>query len=423
MNNKALFIVFIVCGLILSALVVRDGKLLLLAIPFLVYLLTGIVQAPTSMGLLVWRVIDKSSILAGESFETYLGIKNQGNVLVNLYLNDSPSSGLIIDGRTDGRFSLQPGESAQVRYVTQAVRGVYVWDTIHACVSDPFGLFELERDIPARGEILVRPLPIQIPRASLRPTVTLHATGPIPARAAGSGTDFWGVREYQAGDSLRRLNWRMASRHPRRLFTNEYEREEIADFGLILDARRMTNDESMEEALFEYSVSAAASLSENFLKRGNRVSLLIFGERIASLYPGYGKRQLNSVLKNLASARLGANLPLGYLEYFPVRLFPARSQIVIISTVDSHDLETYARLQALGYEVFLISPDPVDYATRTLPPAEINSLAIRAARVERVVQLQRLLKMGVGVIDWQVNKPLDSLMHKARAPLIHKRNI
>lgn len=395
-----------------------------MAIPFLVYLIIGVIQAPSDITLHANRTIDKPSVIAHETVETRIVIKNQGNALVNLSLNDTlyPSM-TILEGQEQQRLSLSAGETIELNYKFEAARGVYSWNTIHANAGDPFGLFDLECDIPAFGEILVRPAPMQIRPITLKPRFTLHASGPISARLAGSGTDFWGIREYRAGDSLRRLNWRLAARHPRKLFTNEYEREEIGDFGLILDARKLTNANVMEEALFEYSVCAAASLSENFLKNGNRVSLLVFGESITSVFPGYGKNQLNLLLRNLARARLGENLPFRYLEYFPTRLFPTRSQIVIFSTVDSRDLETYARLRAFGYDVLLISPDPVDYAARMLPKTEITTLATRAARVERVIQLKRLLKLGVYVIDWQVNQPLETIVHKAARHLMHRRNI
>jgi uncharacterized protein (DUF58 family) len=207
------------------------------------------------------------------------------------------------------------------------------------------------------------------------------------------------------------------------MFTNEYEREEIADFGLILDTRKFTNADAMEEALFEYSVSAAASLSESFLKNGNRVSLLVYGRPINSVFPGSGKKHLNILLRNLAQAKLGAYVPFNYLEYFPARLFPARSVIVIFSAVHPRDLDVYARLRAYGYEVLLISPDAVDYAARMLPSNEINTLAFRAARIERVVLLKRLLKLGVKVVDWQVDKPLETVVHETLNRLAQRRNI
>jgi hypothetical protein len=95
----------------------------------------------------------------------------------------------------------------------------------------------------------------------------------------------------------------------------------------------------------------------------------------------------------------------------------------MLSTVDSRDLETYARLRSFGYDVLLISPDPVDYIARTLSLTEINALAIRAARVERIIYLKQLMKMGIQVINWQVNQPLETIINKTTRNFTRRRNI
>ena len=87
------------------------------------------------------------------------------------------------------------------------------------------------------------------------------------------------------------------------------------------------------------------------------------------------------------------------------------------------DQEAYARLRAFGYEVLLISPDPVDFASRGLPATEINLLALRAARVERVIQLKQLLNLGVNVINWQVIQPLETALRKSTRHFVHTDNI
>lgn len=392
--------------------------------PYLVYLIVGVLQIPGEMKLTAKRRIDRESFSAGEPVETRIIIENQGDSLGNLYLADSSASSLeIVEGSACQRLSLSAGERAELIYTFKSTRGIFSWNTIHANASDPFGLFDLSMEIPAPGGVLVRPAPMQIRSLPLAPYLTLRqTTGPVSARAAGSGTDFWGIREYRAGDPIRRLNWRMVARHPHKLFTNEYEREEIADFGFILDTRRRTNSSEIEETLFEYSVSAVASLSEKILKDGNRVSLLAFGEFMKFVFPGYGKSQLSLLQRSLAQAKLGENLPFSYLEYFPAKLFPAHSMVIILSTIDFHDLETYARLMAFGYEVILISPDPVDFASRMYPETEIYSLALRAARIERVVQLKQLLRLGIHVINWRVNQPLEAVLRKSVGHFMGRAN-
>lgn len=424
MNSKSWFLILLICALMLSALLARSGDVLLLAVPLLVYSIIGILQSPVDLTLRARRIVDKSETTAQEPVQIEVVVENLGGELPNLLLADAlPRSVQIVDGQPRQRLALSAGKRAQLVYTASAARGVYPWNAVHASAGDPFGLFELQRDIPAFAEIRIRPAGVKLRHVPIRPRSTLHAPGPTPARLAGPGTDFWGIREYRTGDSLRRINWRLAGRYPRHLFTNEFEGEEIGDFGLILDARRLANAYPVEETLFESSVSAAAALSEAFLKKGNRVALLVFGETTSCLFPGYGKRQLNLVMHDLARAQLGRNLPLQYLEYFPVRVFPTRSVIVVFSALDARDLETYARLRAHGYDVLLISPDPVEPASKMMPSTEVSRLAVRAARLERAIQLKALMKMGVEVVDWQVDQPLDALLQRTAVSMAHRRNI
>ncbi|MBN1668682.1 MAG: DUF58 domain-containing protein [Anaerolineales bacterium] len=424
MNRKSLLLVLIVCGLLLSALVTRNGRLLSLALPFLAYLTMGLIQTPGQIALTARRAIAKTNASAYEPLETQITVENTGEALVNLSLTDAPNPALIIHaGETHQSLSLPAGESTTLQYTFSAARGAHTWNTLHTCARDPLGLFELAVDLPAPGKVLVRPAAMQLQPRTLKTRFTLHTAGPISARLAGAGTDFWGIREYRRGDSLRRLNWRLAARHPHQRFTNEYEREEIGDFGLILDARKLTNAHAMESALFERAVSATAALAEHFLNQGNRVSLLVFGESIQTVFPGYGKPQRYTLQHTLAHARPGSNLPFSKFEFFPTRLFPSRSQLIVLSTIDRRDLDTYARLLASGYDVLLISPNPVDFITRQSPPDTANALAGRAARVERALQLNRLQKLGVQVIDWPVDHPLDALINQAARDRFQRRNL
>lgn len=424
LNKKSRFLALMVGGLTLLALIMQDGKLLLLTMPFLAYLLIGVIQAPSDLALTINRVIDPPGVVPAELVETKLTINNLGESLINLSLNDPGFPSItIVEGQHHQRLSLSARETTELKYVFRPERGVYTWKSVQAVASDSFELFELRKEIPAPGELIVKPAAFKLDRISVQPRMTLHTPGPISIRLPGSSTNFLGIREYRPGDSLRRLNWRLAARHPHELFTNEYEREEIADFGLILDARKLTNMDGIDEKLFECSVSGTQSLSRTLLHQGNRVALLVFGEHMVSLLPGYGKRQLNRIERSLASAKLGSKLPLGFLEYFPTRLFPSRSLLIVFSTVSVSDHETYARLRSYGYDILLISPDPIAWISQTIGSTPINQLAVRAARVERIVQLKRLMKLGIHVIDWQVNASLEAVVREAAARFAHRRRM
>ena len=307
---------------------------------------------------------------------------------------------------------LESGEETILTYTFQAARGGFKWNTIHAAVSDPFGLFEIELDLPAEAEVLIQPRVKKFRSFPLRPAHTLHSPGSIPARMGGTGTDFWGVREYHAGDPLRRLDWRRVARHPRQIFTKEFEQEEIADIGLILDARQRSDFRCGDDSLFEHALRATSSLAELFLRRGNRVSLLMPGDQMTMVYPGYGKVQLNRIMHSLARARPGSNNQLS-LDHVPLRVFGSRALIVIVSPLTSSDLPVFPRLRARGNQVLLISPDWISFRRSSSPPDPAGRLAVRIARIERRLELRSIAQLGVRIIDWQVHQPLPPLVRDA----------
>ncbi len=412
LSDKAYLIALSSAALMLSALILRDGDLMSLAIPLLVYLGLGSIVAPRKVALRVSRALGCTNAIPGEAISVRLSVTNLGERLEHLFLKDLVPSGMeVVGGSARCRLVLGHGRTAHLTYSCRAPRGAYSWHSMHATASDPLGVLAVTIDVSAPGAVLVQPRENGIRRVPLKPRSTVHTTGPIPVRLGGSGTDFLGVREYRLGDSLRRLNWRLSGRHPGRMFSNEYEREEIGTFGIILDARRLTDAEAAENALFERCVEAAASLSEALLSQGNRVAALVYGAAMVPLLPGYGKRQLRRIVAALSAARRGSSVSLGFLEYMPARLFPARSQLIVLSCVSPRDLSTYARLRSFGYDLLVISPDPIELAAETLPATHVNALAIRAARLEREVMLTRLLKMDVIVLSWNVSRPLTHLLN------------
>jgi uncharacterized protein (DUF58 family) len=413
MNSKLLTVGLIGLSLLVLALVTRNGDVAWVALPFLTYLGAAILGAPPleKIRLSAERTLKIDDADGSTEIEVTVAIHNNGIEIAPLWITDPQLSAMkVTDGSLRTLTALSPGETTELRYRFQALRGDFAWKTVQVTTGDAFGLFETVLTLPASGEICVQPQVKKFRPISLRPAVTLHSPGTIPARLGGSGTDFWGVREYHPGDPLRRIDWRLTARHPRQYFTKELEQEEIADIGLILDARMRNELRIGEDSLFERSVNATASLAEMFIRQGNRVSLLIFGDQMTAVFPGYSKRQLNRILNSLADVEPGVDASRLSLEFVPLRFFSTHALIVILSPLAPGDWSFFPRLRAHGNQGLLVSPDPIDFARETLPQDTAGGLAIRAARVERRFELQKIARLHIRVIDWQVDHPLAPLV-------------
>jgi uncharacterized protein (DUF58 family) len=417
MNNKTLVIALIIFSLLIVALISRNGDLAWMMLPFLAYLGAGLLQTPPveKLRFSAERTLEQTRSNGSMSVDVNLSIQNQASETVHLFIDETVQEGMkITDGELSRWATLRAGESAELKYTFAAARGNFSWKSIRAVVSDPLGLIETEMLLPASAMLQIRPQIKKFKAIPFRPRSTLHSPGSIPARLGGSGTDFFGVREYHSGDSLRWLDWRLTARHPRKFFTKEFEQEEIAEIGLILDSRQRTDLQIGEESLFESCVGATASLAEMFLHQGHRVSLLVFGETMLNTFPGYGKTQLHRIMGCLSKAKVGTeNRISASLDFLPIRMFPSQALIIILSSLTSADKSLFLRLRAYGYQALLVSPDPIAFAHPSMAQDINNRLAIRAARVERRLQLNDIAQLQIPVIDWQVNQPLFPLVRNA----------
>ncbi len=402
--------------LVLAGLGFRRGELLLLALPFIVYLIAGIWLSftPEELKLKATRRITPRQVFTGEEVHVEVELRNEGRALAEVLLaEDLPSPRLeVVEGELSRVVHLRPGERARLEYRVKAHRGRFTFTTVTVRVADVLGLNCLELHIPAPGELLVTPRFEELRDIAIAPRRTRVYSGVVKARLGGTGVEFFGTREYYYGDEFRWIDWNATARLGR-LITTEFEQERVADVGLILDARARANITVNGDSLFEYSVEAAASLARYFIKEGNRVGLLIYGRYLDWTYPGYGRVQLMKLLEALTRAETGDKVIFEGLENIPRRLFPAGSQLVLISPLLEGDIEVLRRLRAL-YSVIVVAPDPLKFELARMENQDkAAALAARLLRLRRELMLNQLREARIRVADWDVDQPLKVVTKQA----------
>jgi hypothetical protein len=70
------------------------------------------------------------------------------------------------------------------------------------------------------------------------------------------------------------------------------------------------------------------------------------------------------------------------------------------------------QLRAQGYEVIVVSPNPVQFELSYLPSNSMNQLAGRVVHLERTLLLQRMGRAGIHVLDWVVSEPFDLFVQR-----------
>ncbi len=406
--------------LLLGGLATLHGTIMLLSIPLIVFWVQGIWRAPDALNLQVRRELSLERVPPQTPVKVKVTITNLGGDLEELAVEDVISPALrVVDGGRRHLVSLRRGGRFEFEYSVQGPRGAFAFDCLHAEATDHQGLQRVVAEVATSGQLLILPRLTRIKYVPIRPRRTRVYAGAIPARVGGPGVEFFGVRAYEAGDSPRRINWLISARQDQTLYSNEFQQERVADVGIVLDGRERSNLFPGGHSLFEHSVLAAGALADALLSQGNHVGLLVYSRYLQWTLPGYGRIQRERILHALSRATPGSSQVFEGLQYLPTRLFPPESQIVIVSPIVEDDYPTLIQLRARGYQVIIVSPDPVAFeedlllaGTSRVPQPQIQ-LAARIIRMERQWLLGRLRRAGIQVVEWDVAEPFDQISRRA----------
>lgn len=407
------FLVLVV--LMLLGLALRHPGLLLLAIPVAWHLTLGFALVPLNpeRSLRVQRTVRPVRLVEGGIVRVAIEVKNLGKSKLNIHVCDGPYPGFSgARGQWHKTALLPPGESLSLSYEVCPARGIYSLRAVSVEVRDPLGLAPRRLDLPCPAEVLVLPRYEDLSRMELAARRTLAMPGTVRARRGGVGLEFYGVREYRPGESIRRLAWKALARRDE-LVIVEFEEERVAEVAVVLDVRARAYWTTSPE-LFPWAVRAAAALSQYHLGQGHRVALLKYGAYLDWVFPGYGRRHGERILRELARAELGESEIFADLDHLPTRLLPPGSLLLLVSPLLFGDEETLGKLVARGYHVVVVIPDPSSVGLGGVERTPEVELAQKIMALERGILLRRLRRSGVAVVVWDVSRPLSPLVRKLR---------
>lgn len=239
------------------------------------------------------------------------------------------------------------------REVPCDLRGVYRLGPYGLTMGDPFGLFQVSRFYAKEEYIVIYPRVVSLPH---RRFPHGQSTGTDRRRRSVLGvTPAYSVLEYQPGDSLRRIHWRVTA-HRGRLMVRELETEPTGDIWIVLDLFGDAQSGDGPLGTFEFGITVAASMAAALLagNEGRAVGLLahsgapeehqfpvleegIFGNLsplqaggAVTVRPKAGPAQLWQILTALAPVERGS-VPLAQVLAGSRELFGPRSTLLVIT--------------------------------------------------------------------------------------------
>jgi uncharacterized protein (DUF58 family) len=134
----------------------------------------------------------------------------------------------------------------------------------------------------------------------------------------GRGIDFSEVREYQYGDDVRNIDWKVSARfdHP---YLKVFEEERELTVMLIVDYSRSGEFGTARQFKNEVATEICAVLAFSAIKNNDKVGLILFTDRIEKFVPPKkGRAHILRIIRELVSFEpegVGTDIR-GALEYF-----------------------------------------------------------------------------------------------------------
>ena len=161
-----------------------------------------------------------------------------------------------------------------IRYVLDRLpRGRYAFEEVRVEIADPFELERVTVSLPTPGALLVYPRLVRLDRLFSESGTRSH-DGRRLLLHRPSGFELHGVREYEQGESLRRVHWRSTARRGQ-LMVKELEDAPRDEIAVLLDA----DAASVVGQSFDVQVRAAGSILDSYVRRGRRAVLVVNSER------------------------------------------------------------------------------------------------------------------------------------------------
>jgi uncharacterized protein (DUF58 family) len=152
-------------------------------------------------------------------------------------------------------------------------RGRYPVESVDAVVEDPFGLERVEIKLPAGESLLVYPR-LEDLEALFSDSGARALEGRRLLLRRPTGFDLHSVRDYEQGESLRRVHWPSTAKRGH-LMVKELEDAPRDETAVLLDADAAGVTGVAPDSSFELQVRAAGSILKAHARRGRRAALII----------------------------------------------------------------------------------------------------------------------------------------------------
>jgi uncharacterized protein (DUF58 family) len=296
-QNNLLFWVF---GVMVSALLISAG-------------LTFIIMRSVRI-----RRLDIQHGSVGEPMLVRYAVSNRSRLLsvFNLYIEERSSSGAatwrkLMKPATAWVMHVGPRESVHGETIFwPTVRGEARFHSIRISTTFPFGIIRKSRVIHQPQHTLVFPMLYELKRGVLSALIPTGLIGTRVSHHPGAGDDYFGMREFKPGDSLRHIAWKRTAQFDE-LVSIDRTSPSPARVRVILDLSTPTaqlkvnpTEKLTARELEERAISLAASVIHAAEIEGFEIGLTVRGTNLAPIAVRRNRWHASKMMAALAAIDL-----------------------------------------------------------------------------------------------------------------------
>ncbi len=292
-----------------------------------------------------------------------------------------PASVVVVDriaklGERSGALRRDGGRLA-ARYELSALpRGRYRFEETYAVLEDPFGIERRRVPLAGAASLLVYPRLVELEGVFSEGGAGAGEGRRLLLRRP-SGFHLHSVREYEHGESLRKVHWRTTAKRGQ-LMVKELEDAPRDDVGVLLDAEERPSFDEPARLAFDVQVRGAAALLQAHARRGRRALLVVSSAtlEVQRVHSCDGDWRL--ALDLLAAAEPTGRTPLSALltdEASPVARAPELT--IVTAAVSTELVDRLVRRTLAPQQVALVYVDSTSFRSGAAPSSGREPALVR----------------------------------------------
>lgn len=326
-------------------------------LPVVSYLYTGFIFVRFKYG----QTIDKKTLTKGDKVNFIFSINNE-DFLLYPYIRVSflGSKTIFADQFAPLKLSLSPSRSKSFALELQCrYRGTYEVGIDTVEIEDFLGLFSFKYKVNEQKKIVVYPKIIQLQRFALKNSFISESQPVINSRCEDNVTAC-DVREYQYGDSLRKIHWKLTSKLDE-LMVKQFESTSEISAVLLIDL--LPNEFAGESNVIieDKLTEAAVAIIHYCLYNWIPVNLLFYSDGLININ-ARNHLMFPELYEILAKVKFNQSIPAKDILEIYVNSSTAKTNILLLtSNLDYELCEELYKANSCGYDLSLvyISPEEV----------------------------------------------------------------